>query len=132
MCLAPIVLTTIGCFALFFYADRIRILKIDRDLTAWVSFRESLELGRFHDQAFKVIPLPVLVARMQHGFRRHGKPSSRWVQAARPTGIKLRVSSLLEEYLNGPKPTFMGNAARAGGQCERNITDVARLLSPLA
>lgn len=25
MCLAPIVLTTIGCFALFFYADRIRL-----------------------------------------------------------------------------------------------------------
>jgi len=25
MCLVPIVLTTIGCFALFFYADRIRL-----------------------------------------------------------------------------------------------------------
>ena len=28
MCLAPIVLTTIGCFALFFYADRIRLFLI--------------------------------------------------------------------------------------------------------
>ena len=25
MCLAPIVLTTVGCFVLFFYADRIRL-----------------------------------------------------------------------------------------------------------
>ncbi len=64
------------------HTDRVHVLKVDRHLTARVSCRECRQFGRFHDQAFKVIPLTVLVARVQHGFDSHGKPSSVLMQAA--------------------------------------------------